>query len=369
MRPIRMILAMWAALAAMVALVLVVAVAVAASGSAPGCEGAGGPSTIAGLPSWLLPIFERAAASYGLGPKGWAYLAAINLHESDFGADQSRSSAGAVGWMQFEPGTWARYGVTPDGTRAPDGPAGWDNPADAIFSAANYLRASGAPADWPGAIYAYNHAGWYVTAVSSTAQGYIASASGAPQAQFAQLTQAAAGGACGSPAPGRYVNPFARSRGVYVTRIDMGVDVAAQGPIDALGDATITYAGTGIGGDWVCESADPNGGIVYRLDDGPEQGKLVYVAEDIVPTVHAQESVTAGQQIATFAGSDCIETGWAAQANGVATYAAVYGGGYTDRPGCNPTAAGENFYDLLHPLGLPASVCRQLPPIAGSHYP
>jgi hypothetical protein len=30
----------------------------------------------------------------------------------------------------------------------------------------------------------------------------------------------------------------------------------------------------------------------------------------------------------------------------VAIYAAVYGGGYIDRAGCNPPAAGENFYDL-----------------------
>ena len=32
------------------------------------------------------------------------------------------------------------------------------NPADAIYSAANYLRASGAPGDYRAAIYAYNHA-------------------------------------------------------------------------------------------------------------------------------------------------------------------------------------------------------------------
>ena len=29
--------------------------------------------------------------------------------------------------------------------------------ADAVYSAANYLNASGAPGDWPGAIFAYNH--------------------------------------------------------------------------------------------------------------------------------------------------------------------------------------------------------------------
>ncbi len=367
MRPVRTILTLWAALGAVV--VLVVLVAVAASPSARACEGVGGPSAVAGVPSWLLPIYEQAAAKYGLGANGWAYLASINYHETSFGSDLSTSNTGALGWMQFEPGTWRTYGITPDGSRAPDSPAGWDNPADAIFSAANYLQISGAPSDWPGAIYAYNHAGWYAAEVTATARRYIAATPGLPHAGFASQTELPASGSCGTAAPGQYVNPFARSRGAYVTRLDMGADVAAQGPIDALGDATITYAATGIGGGWVCEGPYPNGGIVYRLNDGPDRGKLVYVAEDIVPTVHAPQTVTAGQQIATFAGSDCIETGWAAQASGVATYAAVSGGGYTDGAGCNPTAAGENFYDLLHSLGLSASSCRQMPPITGSHYP
>jgi hypothetical protein len=49
----------------------------------------------------------------------------------------------------------------------------WD-PADAIFSMANYLRAAGAPGDWPGAIYAYNHAWWYVALVLGWADRYRA---------------------------------------------------------------------------------------------------------------------------------------------------------------------------------------------------
>ena len=52
------------------------------------------------------------------------------------------SSAGAIGWTQFMPSTWRKYGVDADG----DGRADPITAADAIFSAANYLRASGAPA-------------------------------------------------------------------------------------------------------------------------------------------------------------------------------------------------------------------------------
>src|ERR1035437_6034783 len=44
--------------------------------------------------------------------------------------------------------------------------------ADAIFGAANYLKASGAPGDYRKAIYAYNHAEWYVAEVESWAARY-----------------------------------------------------------------------------------------------------------------------------------------------------------------------------------------------------
>ncbi len=60
--------------------------------------------------------------------------------------------------MQFLGSTWAQYGVDAEGAGVPDR---W-NPADAIYAAANYLRASGAPQNYEAAIYAYNHASWYV---------------------------------------------------------------------------------------------------------------------------------------------------------------------------------------------------------------
>jgi len=135
-----------------------------------------GPTTAAGIPQSLMPYYDGAAGKYQLGPDGWAYLAAINNVETDFGQNMSTSSAGAVGWMQFEPGTWAQYGVTPSGAKAPYGPAGWNDPGDAIYSAANYLQASGAPGDWSTAIYVYNHAGWYVSKVEGIAAQYIATA-------------------------------------------------------------------------------------------------------------------------------------------------------------------------------------------------
>ncbi|MEX2105796.1 MAG: lytic murein transglycosylase [Solirubrobacterales bacterium] len=121
-----------------------------------------------GVPPVLIPIYQRAAAAYGLGPQGPAVLAAINQIETGFGTNLGPSSAGAVGWMQFMPATWEGYGVdaNDDGVKDPN------NPEDAIFAAAGYLSASGMPADTYGAIFAYNHADWYVAEVLASAGCY-----------------------------------------------------------------------------------------------------------------------------------------------------------------------------------------------------
>ncbi len=121
-----------------------------------------------GVPAVLVPIYQRAAAAYGLGPQGPSVLAAINGIETAFGTNLNVSSAGAVGWMQFMPETWAGYGVDANG----DGVADPYDPEDAIHAAANYLRASGAPLDWYNAVFAYNHADWYVAEVLANAQCY-----------------------------------------------------------------------------------------------------------------------------------------------------------------------------------------------------
>jgi membrane-bound lytic murein transglycosylase B len=53
-----------------------------------------------------------------------------------------------------------------------DGKADPYNGVDAIYSTARYLRASGAPRNYRKALYAYNHAGWYVNLVLRTANKY-----------------------------------------------------------------------------------------------------------------------------------------------------------------------------------------------------
>ena len=110
------------------------------------------------IPPFLLPIYQAAGTQYGVR---WEVLAAINEIETDYGRNLNVSSAGALGWMQFMPATWRAYGV--DANR--DGEKDPYNPVDAIFAAARYLRAAGAETDLRKAIFAYNHADWYVDSV------------------------------------------------------------------------------------------------------------------------------------------------------------------------------------------------------------
>jgi hypothetical protein len=149
------------------------------------------------IPAAYLRLYEQAARRYGVS---WAVLAGIGRVECDHGRDPAPSctqegqvnAAGAGGPMQFLASTWGEYGVDADG----DGRADRWDPADAIYGAANYLRASGAPADYRSAIFAYNHASWYVAEVESWAERYagaaVASAAGEPS--FAGERPVAGGG-------------------------------------------------------------------------------------------------------------------------------------------------------------------------------
>jgi murein DD-endopeptidase MepM/ murein hydrolase activator NlpD len=115
--------------------------------------------------SELQSLWQRAGAAYGVP---WQVLAAINKIESNFGRNMGPSSAGAVGWMQFMPDTWLRWGVDANG----DGIADPWNATDAVFAAARYLAAAGGQTNISRAVFAYNHADWYVNEVMQLASVY-----------------------------------------------------------------------------------------------------------------------------------------------------------------------------------------------------
>ncbi|MFC5181532.1 lytic transglycosylase domain-containing protein [Actinomadura harenae] len=129
------------------------------------------PSGQNGHAGSYLDLYRQAATTCpGLS---WTVLAAIGQVESDHGRNPGRSSAGALGPMQFMPSTWATYGVDGDG----DGKADIMNPYDAIPAAAKYLCANGAGKGGQSlyrAIFAYNHADWYVQKVLGLARAYAA---------------------------------------------------------------------------------------------------------------------------------------------------------------------------------------------------
>jgi Transglycosylase SLT domain len=121
------------------------------------------------VPAAYLSLYRRAATTCPGLP--WTVLAAIGTVETGNGANVHRSSKGALGPMQFLPSTFAAYGIDGDG----DGVANIQDPADAVFSAARYLCLWGAGLGGQAlddAIFAYNHADWYVREVIELAIAY-----------------------------------------------------------------------------------------------------------------------------------------------------------------------------------------------------
>ena len=128
-----------------------------------------------GRPTTYLQLYQESAARYCPG-LSWTVLAAIGEVESGDGANVGPSTAGALGPMQFLPSTWAVWGI--DGFGDTGTPNIMD-PLDAVPSAAAMLCADGAGqggSSLQGAIFAYNHADWYVNEVLAIAREYAAGA-------------------------------------------------------------------------------------------------------------------------------------------------------------------------------------------------
>lgn len=125
-------------------------------------------------------------------------------------------------------------------------------------------------------------------------------------------------------------------------RIDQGVDFGGKGPVKAIGKALIVR--TGAPG-W------PGGenGILYKLLEGADAGKYVYVNEALKVAVKAGQHVSAGQTIGHLIPGSAtgIEMGWADR-NGVPISHSEYTEG-------KETKGGKSFRDFLKPLLLSAA--------------
>jgi hypothetical protein len=198
------------------------------------------------IPPFLLPIYQAAGIQYGVR---WEVLAAINEIETDYGRNLNISSAGALGWMQFMPQTWEMYGV--DANR--DGRKDPFNPVDAIFAAARYLKAAGAETDLRNAIFAYNHADWYVESVLMRARligglpaDLVGSLSGLTQGHFPVYAKARyADDIAERKAAARVAAGTNAALPVQSNATRRGIDIYANAgaPVIAVQDGTITELG------------------------------------------------------------------------------------------------------------------------------
>jgi len=212
------------------------------------------------IPPFLLPIYQAAGIQYGIR---WEILAAINEIETDYGRNLSVSSAGALGWMQFMPESWKSYGV--DANR--DGKKDPYNPVDAIFAAARYLKAAGADQDVRKAIFAYNHADWYVDSVIMRARlisglpaDLVGSLTGLTQGHFpvhATARYADDLTAAEAKAKAKKAGTATVTEDADPDRRAVDVFAKAGSPAIAVQDGTIVSMGP-----------DPKGGYVIKLRDG-----------------------------------------------------------------------------------------------------
>ena len=231
------------------------------------------PSGLAGLeanepPAYLIAIYKAAGHRYDVP---WRVLAAINEIETNYGNNLSVSPAGAVGWMQFMPGTWRQWAVDADH----DGQLNPYSPQDAIFTAARYLQASGASRDLPGAIFAYNHADWYVAEVLLRAKVL------GDTATFARVEKGYS-----LPLDARYMQQLGRT--------DDGVD------IETAPDGALVYSITP--GIVSAVASDPAGFgpnyPVIEATSGALVGQHIYYGHVAESLVQPGQRVAAGQPIA-----------------------------------------------------------------------
>lgn len=246
------------------ALILLVPVALAAAAGltagqqAAACTRQAGPSAQAAtIPARYLALYRQAGRAYGIP---WAVLAGIGEIESDHGRSAApgvhsgANSAGAAGPMQFGTGgqagdTWGGAPIHPasqhtggygiDGDH--DGTVNVYDPGDAIPSAASFLQAHGGTTSLQAAIFAYNHATWYITGVLTWAARYT---HGGTPALAAAADPACAPGAAVPRAPGAAGKVIAFARAQLGKPYQWG----ATGPdaFDCSGLAMMAYRTAGI---------------------------------------------------------------------------------------------------------------------------
>jgi hypothetical protein len=217
------------------------------------------------IPPFLLPIYQACGTEYGIP---WEVLAAINKIETGFGTNLNVSSAGAVGWMQFLPSSWEMYGLDANG----DGRKDPYNPVDAICAAAHYLKIAGGDHDLYHAIFAYNHADWYVQEVLLYARAY----GKLPSTLVGSLTGLTEGAHFPVAANARYADDVAARASIAKAE---GNDEAISGAAAEIISSSPTKRGINIFAKVESPVVAVNDGVIRKMGQSPGMGKYV-VLED-----------------------------------------------------------------------------------------
>ena len=149
-----------------------------------------------------------------------------------------------------------------------------------------------------------------------------------------------------------YRNPLRGVVGLRPGRIDQGVDYGGAGPIYALGPGIIRS---------VYIEGWPDGVfIVYELAGGPDAGRAVYVAENVVPRVTVGQVISPTTVLATLRPqAPNLETGWAdLLALGASRAVVDHQVLGTGDAGSVSTGCGQSFDALLRGLGAPGGILQ-----------
>jgi hypothetical protein len=252
------------------------------------------------IPSEYLALYQAAALRC---PMPWTILAAVGQVESDQGRDAGASSAGAVGPMQFEAATWARWGVDGDG----DGTENPRDPADAIPAAADYLCSLGVEKNPHDALVAYTcgnpgpacqtASAGYAATVLAIAASYATTTATSPVAQQAlQVALAQLGtpyiwggeSTAGFDCSGLVQFSYAKAGLALPRTAQEQYDATAHLPADAelqpgdlvffgAGPHAVAHVGIALGDGRMVDA--PHTGADVRLDEIPATVGAAYGAE------------------------------------------------------------------------------------------